>query len=234
MVLGPVLSDAARERDRGTLTIPPGFSAAELRGLARARLPAELSREAFASAGAPRVSDYVLNGPLPDAAILAEARPAAVLAPIVARPDGLTVLLTLRASHLRSHSGQVAFPGGKVDPGESPLDAALREAHEEIGLDARFVEPLGWLDPYLTGTGFRVAPLVALVDPGFTLTINDDEVADVFETPFAYLMDPANHLLHEREWRGKARKYYAMPHGERYIWGATAGILRNLWERLFS
>ena len=126
----------------------------------------------------------------------------------------------------------VAAAAGVQDPATD--DTALREAHEEIGLEARFIEPLGWLDPYLTGTGFRVAPLVALVDPGFTLTINDEEVADVFETPFAWLMDPANHLLQEREWRGKTRKFYAMPHGERYIWGATAGILRNLWERLFS
>jgi 8-oxo-dGTP pyrophosphatase MutT (NUDIX family) len=216
------------------LTIPPGFSAADLRALVRARLTPELSPKAFAGDSEPRVSDYSLNGPPPDAATLAKARPAAVLVPIIARPEGLSVLLTLRASHLRAHSGQVAFPGGKVDPGESPLATALREAQEEIGLEARFIEPLGWLDPYLTGTGFRVAPLVALIDPGFTLTINDDEVADVFETPFAYLMDPANHLLQEREWRGKTRKFYAMPHGERYIWGATAGILRNLWERLFS
>jgi 8-oxo-dGTP pyrophosphatase MutT (NUDIX family) len=216
------------------LTLPLGFSAADLRALVRAKLAPELSPEAFASNSEPRVSDYSLNGPPPDAATLARARPAAVLAPVIARPEGLSVLLTLRASHLRAHSGQVAFPGGQVDPGETPLATALREAREEIGLEPRFVEPLGWLDPYLTGTGFRVAPLVALIDPGFTLTINDDEVADVFETPFAYLMDPANHLLQEREWRGKTRKFYAMPHGERYIWGATAGILRNLWERLFS
>jgi hypothetical protein len=190
--------------------LPPNtdFSADDLRRLVRERLPAELARDAFGPASQPRVSDFALNGAPPNAATLAAARPAAVLVPIVARAEGLGVLLTLRSS--------------------------LREAREEVGLEARFVEPLGWLDPYLTGTGFRVAPLVALVDPGFTLEINDAEVADVFETPLAYLMDPANHLVQEREWRGTARKFYAMPHGERYIWGATAGILRNLWERLYS
>jgi 8-oxo-dGTP pyrophosphatase MutT (NUDIX family) len=213
---------------------PPGFSAADLRALVRARLVPELSSAAFAPGGETRASDYWLNGLLPDAATLAEARPAAVLAPIIARPEGLSVLLTLRASNLRAHSGQVAFPGGKIDPGESPLEAALREAREEIGLEARYVEPLGWLDPYLTGSGFRIAPLVALVDPGFTLAVNHAEVDEVFETPFAYLMDPANHLLQEREWQGGTRKFYAMPHGERYIWGVTAGILRYLWERLFA
>ena len=135
---------------------------------------------------------------------------------------------------MRAHSGQVAFPGGKIDPGEAPLETALREAHEEIGLASEFIEPLGWLDPYFTGTGFRVAPLVALLRPDFVLTPNSNEVAEIFETPFAFLMDAANHEVHEREWRGIARKYYAMPHEGRYIWGATAGMLRNLYERLFT
>ena len=96
------------------------------------------------------------------------------------------------------------------------------------------MEPLGWLDPYLTGTGYRIAPLVALVDSSFTPTLNADEVEEAFETPFAFLMDPANHRLDEREWQGKVRRFYAMPHEGRYIWGATAGILRNMYERLFS
>ena len=144
------------------------------------------------------------------------------------------MLLTLRAAHLRSHSGQVAFPGGKIDRGETPAETALREAEEEIGLAPGLVEPLGWLDPYLTGTGFRVAPLVALIDPAFAPRLNPDEVADAFETPFAFLMDAANHRLQERQWRGRTRKFYAMPYGERYIWGVTAGILRNLYERLFT
>jgi 8-oxo-dGTP pyrophosphatase MutT (NUDIX family) len=209
------------------------LSADGLRRLARARLAPAPAADAFSSLHARR-GDHALDGLTIDPQTVAAARPAAVLAPIIPRPEGLTVLLTLRAAHLRSHSGQVAFPGGKIDAGETPGETALREAHEEIGLAPGLVEPLGWLDPYLTGTGYRVAALVALVDPAFAPTINPDEVTDVFETPFAFLMDAANHRLEERQWRGRTRKFYAMPHGERYIWGVTAGILRNLYERLFT
>ncbi len=204
------------------------LDAQTFRTLARARLDPEPTPDAVSSR---RSSDFALNDDLPSN--LPAPRPAAVLAPIVARPEGLTVLLTLRASALRSHSGQVAFPGGKIDPGETALAGALREAREEIGLEERFIEPLGWLDTYLTGTGFRIAPLVALVEPGFTLTINPHEVDTAFETPLVFLMDEANHAIHEREWNGRMRRYYAMPYEDRYIWGATAGMLRNLWERLF-
>ena len=216
-----------------TIPSPRDLDADGLRVLARARLAPEPSMAVLSSLQAPR-GDHALDGLTVEPEVVARARPAAVLAPIVPRPDGLAMLLTLRSAHLRSHSGQVAFPGGKIDPGETPEQTALREAREEIGLAAELVEPLGWLDPYLTGTGYRVAPLVALLDPAFAPIPNPDEVADAFETPFAFLMDAANHRLEERQWRGRARKFYAMPYGERYIWGVTAGILRNLYERLFT
>jgi 8-oxo-dGTP pyrophosphatase MutT (NUDIX family) len=205
----------------------------DLRLLARRKLAPVLLAEDLSGACASKTGDFALNGPTPTS-VVAAARPAAILAPIVARPEGLTVLLTLRASHLRAHSGQVAFPGGKIDLDETPEAAALREAREEIGLEERFIEPLGWLDLYLTGTGFRIAPLVALVHPSFTLAVNRHEVDEVFEAPFAFLMDPANHRLDQREWRGEMRIFYAMPHEGRYIWGATAGMLRNLYEKLFA
>jgi 8-oxo-dGTP pyrophosphatase MutT (NUDIX family) len=160
-------------------------------------------------------------------------RPAAVLVPVVAREQP-TLLLTVRASALPDHAGQIAFPGGKIDEGDrDPLAAALREAEEEIGLAARFTVPLGYLDPYLSGTGFRIVPAVALVTPDYQLALNRREVDDAFEVPLDFLMEPANHARHSREWQGKQRSYYAMPYGERYIWGATAGIIRRLYERLY-
>jgi 8-oxo-dGTP pyrophosphatase MutT (NUDIX family) len=207
---------------------------AALRALAQRKLRPSLSLADLARAAPSGVGDDAPGALGPQVAEVAPLRPAAVLLPIVDRPGGLTVLLTLRAADLRAHSGQVAFPGGKIDADESSREAALREAREEIGLEEQFVEALGWLDPYFTGTGFGVAPLVALVEPSFQLTINELEVDEVFETPFAFLMDAANHRLEEREWQGQRRRYYAMPHEGRYIWGATAGILRNLYEKLFS
>ncbi|MGP9812359.1 CoA pyrophosphatase [Rhodopseudomonas sp. NSM] len=159
-------------------------------------------------------------------------RPAAVLIPVVEHAEP-TVLLTMRAAHLNDHAGQIAFPGGKIDATDnSPLDAALREAEEEIGLDRSYVEPIGYLDVYGTGFGFRILPTVARVRPGFELTINKSEVDDAFEVPLSFLMNPGNHQLHSKEFRGAQRSYYAMPFAERYIWGATAGILRVLYERI--
>ena len=159
---------------------------------------------------------------------------AAVLVPVMAHPDETTVLLTQRATGLRAHSGQIAFPGGRLDEEDpSPLAAALREAEEEIGLDASHVRPLGYLDAYLSGTGYLVTPVVALVLPGAPLSLNHTEVADTFEVPLGFLLDPSRHEIHEREWNGRLRRYYAIPFGERYIWGVTAGIIRNLYERLY-
>ena len=160
-------------------------------------------------------------------------RPAAVLIPIVDHAEP-TVLLTQRAAHLNDHAGQISFPGGKIDATDaSPLDAALREAEEEIGLGREFIDPIGYLDLYATGFGFRILPTLARIRPGFKLRINETEVDDAFEVPLAFLMDPANHQLHSKEFRGMERSYYAMPFAERYIWGATAGILRVLYERIY-
>ena len=159
-------------------------------------------------------------------------RPAAVLIAVIEH-EHPTILLTQRAAHLNDHAGQISFPGGKIDATDaSPLDAALREAEEEVGLDRQFVEPIGYLDVYATGFGFRILPTVARVKPGFKLRINQSEVDDAFEVPLAFLMDPANHQVHSKEFRGMERSYYAMPFAERYIWGATAGILRVLYERI--
>lgn len=163
-----------------------------------------------------------------------KAKAAAVLVPVIAHPDETTVLLTQRATGLRAHSGQIAFPGGRLDPDDaSPLAAALREADEEIGLAAGYVRPLGYLDAYLSGTGYLVTPAVALVAPGAPLALNPHEVTETFEVPLGFLMDPARHEIHSREWNGRLRRYYAIPFGDRYIWGVTAGIIRNLYERLY-
>ncbi len=163
------------------------------------------------------------------------ARAAAVLVGLVAHRGEVSVLLTERAAGLRVHAGQIAFPGGKIEPkDETPAAAALREAEEEIGLAPAHVEPLGYLDPYVTGTGFRVIPVVARIEPRFSLRLHAGEVADAFEAPFAFLMDADNHTFDSRTFGGRLRRFYAMPYGDRYIWGATAGILRNLYERLYA
>lgn len=204
------------------------FDESEFRTRARARLHA-------APLEAARFSDDDLN---PEARIIPHGvtpKPAAVLVPVVARGEGLSLLLTERTKHLASHGGQVAFPGGKIDAGDAgPVAAALRETEEETGIARAFVEPLGFLDTYLTGTSYRVTPVVGLLQPGFTVTPHAGEVAAVFEVPLAFLMDPANHLRHSRQWQGKERFYYAMPFGERYIWGATAGMIRNLYRLVYG
>jgi 8-oxo-dGTP pyrophosphatase MutT (NUDIX family) len=180
-------------------------------------------------------SDSGIAGMNPAPAILAQAKPAAVLIPLLARPEGVTMLLTRRSSALRQHSGQIAFPGGKIDhDDDGPLGAALREAEEEIGLSRHNVTPLGFLGPYFSTTGFRITPVVALMDADAALSLNPDEVEAVFETPFSFLMNPVNHQTHEREWKGQMRRYFAMPYDDHYIWGVTAGIIRMLWLRLYA
>lgn len=166
---------------------------------------------------------------------------AAVLVPLVVRSEGLFVLLTQRTAHLSTHSGQIAFPGGKID--EDDVDAAaaaLREADEEVGLAAKYVQVMGTLPVYVTGTAFSVTPVVGLVHPGFQLKPNPDEVAQAFEVPLTYLMNPANHCRHVFEWEGVRREWFSMPYldaqaqAERFIWGATAGMLRNLYRFLIA
>lgn len=161
--------------------------------------------------------------------------PAAVLIGLVEHLAGPSVILTRRADTLRSHTGQVALPGGRCDPGETPWQTALREAEEEIGLDPALVTLAGLSTPCRTGTGYQVTPVVGFISPGFSLTPNPAEVADVFETPFGFLMDPANHERHEREIpAGVTRRFYGMTWEDRFIWGATAAILRDLYERLYG
>lgn len=200
----------------------------------RQRLKERLEPVEGWSPAAPAVrSDFDLN---PDAERpIRSLRPAAVLVAVIARPEGASVLLTRRADTLASHTGQIAFPGGRLDPGETAVQAALREAHEEVALDPASVEVLGVGDPYETGTGFLVTPVIGWLRQSPTLAPSADEVAEVFETPWDFLMDPANHRRDFYERDGQPRRWFwAMPWEERYIWGVTAGILRALRTRLYG
>jgi 8-oxo-dGTP pyrophosphatase MutT (NUDIX family) len=200
---------------------------------AASRLSLELVPADLDPNSVPAHGDHQLN-PL-SAAPRGPVRPAAVLVPLVAYGDEVKVILTLRASALRDHSGQIAFPGGKIETSDaSPIAAALRESKEEIGLSADQITPIGYLAPYLTGTGFRIVPVVARVEPNYRLCISPAEVDEAFEVPLSFLMNEANHKLQAREWKGVMRSFYAMIYGERNIWGATAGIIRNLYERLYG
>lgn len=177
----------------------------------------------------PLAGQFVLE----DGAEQLELTPAAVLFPIVRRAPQPTVLLTQRTAHLKDHAGQISFPGGRVEPEDlSPMDTALRETEEEIGLSRDRIEVLGFLPEYRTGTGFRVTPVVALVEPPFDLQPDPFEVAEVFEVPLDFLLDPANHKRHSIHHRGAMRHFFAMPYGDHFIWGATAGMIRSLTERL--
>lgn len=190
-------------------------------------------RRRFCAAGAPGAPLYGDQGT--DAGRAAARRPASVLVPILARPEALTVLLTRRTAHLREHSGQISFPGGRVEPGDGSAEAtALRETREEIGLDPQRVELLGKLSDYHTRTGFRVTPVVGLVSPPFELRLDAHEVDAAFEVPLSFLLDPANHQRHAREIQGRTVHYFAIAYGEHFIWGATAGMLVNLYRHLLQ
>ncbi|MCG8692763.1 MAG: CoA pyrophosphatase [Minwuiales bacterium] len=180
----------------------------------------------------PKRSDFDLN-PQNRPAVPRPLRDAAVLVPLVDRAGGMTVLLTRRTEHLNSHAGQISFPGGRLEDHDSgPEDAALRETEEETGIAAHHVSLIGRLDVYETVTGFAVTPVVGIVRPGFELAPDEFEVAEIFEVPLAFLMDPANHQRHGGWHNGTKRYWYAMPYGDYYIWGATAGMLVNLHHRL--
>jgi 8-oxo-dGTP pyrophosphatase MutT (NUDIX family) len=201
---------------------------------ARARLSLDVPAALTDPSAEARRGDLDLDPELWRRAGVAATKPAAVLIPIVARAEP-TVLLTQRTADLPSHPGQIAFPGGKIDSADAdPLAAALRESREEIGLDARMIDPIGYLDIFLTFSGFRILPAVARVAPDYALALNDAEVSEAFEVPLAFLMTPANHQFLKRDWKGIERQYFAMPYKERYIWGVTAGILRNLYERIYQ
>ena len=185
--------------------------------------------------GGDEYGDHRFSPDLTDMIVRKRLRDAAVLVPVVDRHDGASVILTQRTEKLRTHSGQVAFPGGAIDSTDaSPEEAALRETREEIGLDRDFIDIVGRMPDYVTGSGFRIAPVLAVVRSGFELEINPDEVDAAFEVPLSFLMDPKNHNRESRIWQNRERFYFTMPFGERFIWGVTAGIIRTLYERLYA
>ncbi|MFM6986448.1 MAG: CoA pyrophosphatase [Hydrogenophaga sp.] len=217
--------------DPRRVPVAPGASGARLQAVPRERLTPDGLRQRFLQPP-PWEPELVRERRFTDRA----PAPAAVLLPLVMR-ERPSLLLTQRTAHLSTHSGQIAFPGGKVDAADADaVAAALRETREEVGLDPVHVEVLGTLPQYITGTQFFITPVVALVRPGFALQPNPHEVDDVFEVPLDFLMDPANHRRHVHEWNGEWREWYSMPYrdgaSERFIWGATAGMLRNFYHLL--
>jgi 8-oxo-dGTP pyrophosphatase MutT (NUDIX family) len=218
------------ETEKGTFTAEDFRSRAAARSRPLAEAP-EIALTDVQSRGDFDLNPDVPCPPLPPGGL----RLASVLIGVVDREPGATVILTLRSAHLPTHAAQVAFPGGRAEPGDATVvDTALRETHEEIGLAPGLVTPLGLLEGYRTGTGYRIVPVLSLVSQHFTPEPDEREVADVFEVPLEFLMNVGNHQRHSREWQGHMRHFYAMPYGERYIWGATAGILRLMYERLYA
>lgn len=208
---------------------PAFYSAAEFRRRALNQKGSPLERASIEH------GDHALNPDFIARIADLKLKDAAVLVPVVNDPDGAKIILTQRTATLRKHSGQIAFPGGAVDEEDGSVElAAIREAQEEIGLPQRFVEPVGRLPDYFAATGFRITPVLSVVERGFELKLNPTEVDRVFEVPLAFLMDPANHLRGTRDFNGIEHHFYRMPYGEWNIWGITAGILRTLYERLYA
>ncbi|MGN8169625.1 NUDIX hydrolase [Agrobacterium sp. 22117] len=181
------------------------------------------------------IGDHILNPSVRLSGDGIRLKDAAVLVPVINDGDEARVIFTQRTKTLRNHSGQISFPGGGIDAQDrSPEEAALRETEEETGMSRRFIETVGRMPDYISGTGFRIKPVLAVVRPGFTLTPNPAEVDEVFEVPLSFLMNPANHSRGSRMFQGRERFFYEMPYGERYIWGITAGIVRSIYERFYS
>ncbi|MDJ0613121.1 MAG: CoA pyrophosphatase [Rhizobiaceae bacterium] len=179
--------------------------------------------------------DFLLNPDSKDEMLARDFKPAAVLIGLLERNGEAQVILTKRTEKLNNHSGQIAFPGGKIDADDaSPEAAALREAWEEIGLDINEVEVMGRLPDYYSGSGFLIAPVVGIVSDSADFLINEDEVEYKFEVPLSFLMNPANHVMGSKFFAGKDRHYYEMPYEEHYIWGVTAGMIRVLHDRVFA
>ncbi len=211
------------------------FTTADLRRRAQgvlAPLASRISTESEVPAGR---SDFELNPEMKILDVSERKQPAAVLIPVIEHENKASILFTQRADEMPTHAGQISFPGGKMDASDSNVaETALREAREEIGLEAEFIDSIGFLDDYITSTGYRISPLVAVIRQGYSITPDQSEVADVFDVPLSFLMNAQNHEMHTREWRGTQRKFYAMPYETRFIWGATAGMLRNLYDWLYK
>ena len=205
---------------------PPLFSAEDFRRRVVARLMPDRGSA---------VGDHSFNPEFAEELLSMERHPAAVLVPVVHREPVATLLFTERVASLRRHAGQISFPGGRIDPEDAgPVEAALREAEEEIGLLPEFVETLALAPDYLTGSGYHVAPVIAVIRPDFELTLNPAEVAGVFEVPLSFVMDPGNHREGRRVLGGRERRFFEIPYEGRNIWGITAGMVRILYERLYA